>query len=92
MGTAPAGGALGDGIVRTILKLGLACGVVYVGPVYLAYQEFRTEVAGATRAGGRRPERELVAVVAGLAERIGVPVALRGHQGAQGRGPARISR
>jgi hypothetical protein len=33
-----------------------------------------------------------VAVVAGLAERIGVPVALRGHQGAQGRGPARISR
>jgi len=55
--------------------LGLACGVVYVGPVYLAYCEFRTEVAGATRAGGRRPEREFVAVVAGLAERIGVPVA-----------------
>ena len=53
----------------------LACGVVYVGPVYLAYREFRTEVAGVTRAGGRGPERELVAVVAGLAERIGVPVA-----------------
>lgn len=66
--------------------MGLACGVVYVGPVYLAYREFRTEVAGATRAGGRRPERELVAVVTGLAERIGVPVALRGHQGAQGKG------
>ena len=47
----------------------------HVGPVYLAYREFRTEVAGATRAGGRGPARELVAVVAGLAERIGVPVA-----------------
>ena len=66
-------------MVRTFLKLVFACGVVYmawnVGPVYLAYREFRTEVTGATRVGGRGPERELVAVVAGLAERIGVPVA-----------------
>ncbi len=46
-----------------------------VGPVYLAYREFRTEVAGATRVVGRGSERELVAVVARLADRIGVPVA-----------------
>ena len=66
-------------MVRTFLKVVFACGVVYmawnVGPVYLASREFRTEVTGATRVGGRGPERELVAVVAGLAERIGVPVA-----------------
>ena len=66
-------------MVRTFLKYVLACGVVYlvwnVGPVYFAYREFTTEVAGATRVGGRGPERELVAVVVRLADRIGVPVA-----------------
>ena len=66
-------------MVRTFLKYVLVCGLVYmawnVGPVYLAYREFRTEVAGATRVVGRGSERELVAVVARLADRIGVPVA-----------------
>ena len=66
-------------MVRTFLKYVLVCGVVYmawnVGPVYIAYREFSAEVAGATRVGGRGPERELVAVVARLADRIGVPVA-----------------
>ena len=66
-------------MVRTFLKYVLVCGLVYmawnVGSVYLAYREFRTEVAGATRVVGRGSERELVAVVARLADRIGVPVA-----------------
>ncbi len=66
-------------MLRTFLKYVLACGVVYiawnVGPVCLAYREFRTEVAGATRVAGRGSERDLVAVVALLADRIGVPVA-----------------
>ena len=66
-------------MVGTVVKLVLALGVIYmvwnVGPVYLAYREFSTEVAGATRAGGRGAERALVAEVAGLAERIGVPLA-----------------
>jgi len=80
-------------MVRTFLKVVFACGVVYiawnVGPVYLAYREFRTEVAGVTRVGCRGPERELVAVVAGLAER-GAGSA-RGHQGTQG-GDSHVSR
>lgn len=66
-------------MVRSLLKWVLVGGVVYmawnVGPVYLAYRELRTEVAGATRAGGRGSERELVSVVPRLADRIGVPVA-----------------
>jgi hypothetical protein len=66
--------------VRTILKWVFAFGAVYVtwnvGSVYLAYQEFKTEAAEMTRVRGRGPERELVAEVARLAARIGVPVGL----------------
>ena len=66
-------------MVRTILKSVSALGAVYmmwnVGPVYLAYREFKIEAAEVTRGAARGPERELVAAVAGLAERIGVPVA-----------------
>ena len=66
-------------MVRPILQWVYVLGVVYVvwnvGPVYLAYHEFKTKAAEVTRVGGRGAERELVAEVAELAERIGVPVA-----------------
>ena len=66
-------------MVRTILKSVFAFGAVYmvwnVGPVYLHYQEFKPEASEATRGGGRGPEQELMAEVARLADRVGVPVA-----------------
>ena len=66
-------------MVRTIVKSVFALWVIYltwtIGPVYLAYREFKIEAADVTRVAGRGPERELVAEVVGLAERVGVPVA-----------------
>ncbi len=66
-------------MIRTIVTCMFVLGVVYltwnVGPVYLAYREFKNAAADMTRVGGRGSERELAAEVAELAERIGVPVA-----------------
>ena len=66
-------------MVRTILKSVFAIWGIYlawsIGPVYLAYREFKVEAADVTRVGGRGRERVLVAEVAELADRVGVPVA-----------------
>tara|TARA_B100000029_G_scaffold411115_1_gene413330 strand:+ start:611 stop:994 length:384 start_codon:yes stop_codon:yes gene_type:complete len=64
--------------VRTVLKSAVAILVIYaawqIAPVYIDYQQLRTEVADATRERGRGPEHELHSAVAALAAQRGVTV------------------
>jgi hypothetical protein len=65
-------------MIRALVKLGMAFVIVYfawnVGPVYVASQRFRSEVAQTTRDVGRGPEQELVTAIMALATRVGVPL------------------
>ncbi len=65
-------------VVRTILKSAVALLVIYAAwqivPVYIDYQQLRTEVADTTRERGRGSEQELHEAIAQLAAARGVTV------------------
>ena len=65
-------------MIRALVKVAIAFVLVhaawYVGPVYVAHQRFKSEVAQTTRDAGRGPEQDLVTAVMAAAARLGVPL------------------